>query len=496
MIMKTETIYLAFDLGATSIRGILARIGDQGITLEEVLRYKHEAKIIDGLLCWDFAGLYREIHNCIDSIPHIDAIGIDSWGVDYGLVSIDPSMENKLPIDRLLDSPVCYREPSHERGLEELLQKFSQETLFSRSGNQVLSINTLAQLASRKERTFNLCSDNNARLLPMPDLMAFCLTGELGAEESMLSTTMFYDQEKHELINEFLEAISFDPKWVARKRQAGTYLGRTHKSLFAGRAIPVITVLGHDTAGAFVLSEAFTDLECAFLSCGTWSLLGAGLEAPICSREAAGLNLSNELAAFGRAYAVKNLTGLYWIERLRHSLGDKASSFDELGKSLLGKNAPFLIDTEDSNLLSRTDLYEALCERASEEGLSISPDEAHLVLYDSLVARYVTELAALTKLTGRNYKKIHVVGGGSKSALLMQKIADATGVEVLAGPAETSSLGNLTLQMYAHEKYGEDFEKGITCDLDGVEGDFDCLKKCRERFLALEDSVIYKAKTN
>ncbi len=487
--MKSETCYLAFDLGATSIRGILAKVTADGVTLEEVLRYKHEAQQNDGLLCWDLKGLYREICNCIDQLPHVDAIGIDSWGVDYALVRLEEKT-GELPIDRVVAPPVCYREASHEQGLVEVLKRFSRETLYERSGNQVLSINTLAQLASRPEQIKTYCSEGNVRLLPMPDLIAFCLTGLIGAEESMLSTTMFYDPEKRDLIAEFLEAFGIHPSWIANKREAGTYLGRTHAALFSGRSIPVFTVLGHDTAGAFVLSEAFTDLDCAFLSCGTWSLLGAALEKPICTKEAAHLNLSNELAAFGRAYAVKNLTGLYWIERLRQALGEAASDFSTLAQNLEGRSAAFLIDTEDKHLLQATNLYEALEAIAKEQGLSLTPDEAHLVLYDSLVQRYVQELSALMKLTGRNYRRIHVVGGGSKSALLMQKIADQTGLEVLAGPSEASALGNLSLQMYANEKLGPEFDGH---EADQAEVDWACLAKCRERFLSLEKPKRYAA---
>ena len=489
--MQPDTYYLAFDLGATSIRGLLARLGPTEISVEEVLRFRHKAQLVDGLLRWDLASIYREIHNCIDRLPRVDLIGIDSWGVDFGLVSTGPQDADTLPINRIVEAPVCYREPSHEQGLAKVLSHFSREELYARSGNQVLAINSLAQIASRAAELNRRAEADSWALLPFPDLIAFCLTGELGAEESMLSTTMFYDPQEREIIADFLRAVDFHPERIAERRLAGQFLGRTHPALFGGRGIPVVTVLGHDTAGAFLLSEAFSNPQCAFLSCGTWSLLGAGLPQALRQPAAAELNLSHELSAFGSIYAVKNLTGLYWIERLRQSLGDQAPDFAELNVQLAGRKSGFHIDTEDSHLLQQDDLFSALQELAAEQGQSLDATDAHLLLYDSLVARYVSEIQALKLLCKREFTRLHVVGGGSKSEVFMQKIADATGLEVLAGPAEASALGNLVMQLYAFEQRAGDFSAGST----DSPPNWELLERCRERYRNLETVRVYKPGT-
>lgn len=442
---------LAFDLGATSIRGILATISEDGVKLDEVMRFSHRPQLHDGRWRWDLSKILDELKACLRRFPDLDSAGIDTWGVDFGQVSTSPCGEKERLSETRCRFPVTYRDPSHGPALKEVLKKMSAEELYAECGNQLSEINTLVQMEARSEELLSFYEQHGGKLLLMPGLLNYFLTGRCFCEESMLSTTMLYRPGERCFSPKILERFDLPVGLFPPVVQAGERIGTTAFGL-EGTEIPIIAVLGHDTAGAVLMTEAYRDSECLFLSCGTWSLLGAMLEAPMTDAAAAHLNISHELTAEGKIYAVKNLTGMYWMEKLRSSPGTEQPSFECLNRVLPGREAPFFIDTEDPELMASENLFASLRAEAEARGIAhFDAETAHLVIYHSLIRTYLSVIHDLEKLTGRHYRRIHVVGGGSKSRYLTEELARRSGREVWVGPAEASALGNLTMQLYSLE---------------------------------------------
>ena len=445
---------LAIDMGATSIRGIIGYIENGRVKLEEVMRFSHEIKSSNGQLCWDFDELLKKIaHTIKENADEISSVGIDTWGVDFGLID---SKGN------LVETPVCYRDTRHKEGFEEALKILSEKEIFVETGTQLMSINTLFQLLAL--RKFNKEGYEKAeKLLMMPDLIQYLLTGEMVGEETILSTTQILNLKTGDYSEKLLKKFNLDKNKFPKIIKSGNITGNVKNGFIEELKdldVDVISVCGHDTASAVLLTKVMTDADTMFLSCGTWSLFGIRAESPDLSERAYEKGLTNELGYDSTPLLFKNLTGLYLLEKYKSGLEKKLGrklGFDEITayvEESLNKeeNITSLIDMEDPRFGSEeADAKEAIDEFLKEKGLKLPENDMDYfrVIYESMVKKYSEVKAALEEISGKKYKKIHMIGGGAKSSLLCKLIAKRLEVSVTAGPYEASALGNILVQLKA-----------------------------------------------
>lgn len=445
---------LAIDMGATSIRGIIGYIEDGKIKLEEVMRFSHEIKSSNGRLRWDFDELVRKIVETIKENGHeISSVGIDTWGVDFGLVDKE---------GKLVEPPVCYRDPKHQEGYEEALKSLSEKEIFAETGTQIMSINTLFQLLAFKK--LNPSGYEKAdKLLMMPDLIQYLLTGNMTGEETILSTTQILNLKTGDYSDKLLETYGLDKNKLPKITKAGSITGNVKNGLveeLKDLDVDVVSVCGHDTASAVLLTKVMTDADTMFLSCGTWSLFGIRAESPDLSERAYEKGLTNELGFDSTPLLFKNLTGLYLLEKYKSAFEKKIGrklEFDEITayvEESLKKEETItnLIDMEDPRFGSEeADAKEVIDEFLKEKGLALPENEMDYfrVIYESMVKKYLEVKTALEEISGKKYKKVHMIGGGAKSSLLCKLIAKRLDVSITAGPYEASALGNIIVQLKA-----------------------------------------------
>ena len=445
---------LAIDMGATSIRGILGYIEDGEVKLEEVMRFSHEIKSSNGRLRWDFDELLKKIAQTIkENSDEISSVGIDTWGVDFGLIDEE---------GKLVEPPVCYRDPKHQQGYDEAVKALSEKEIFAETGTQIMSINTLFQLLALKK--VNPKGYKTAKkLLMMPDLIQYLLTGNMVGEETILSTTQILNLKTGDYSEKLLEAYGLDREKLPKIAKAGTITGNVKNGLIKELKdfdVDVVSVCGHDTASAVLLTKVMTDEDTMFLSCGTWSLFGVRTTSPDLSEKAYEKGLTNELGYDSTPLLFKNLTGLYLLEKYKTAyekvLGKKLG-FDEITAYVEGsikeeETINNLIDMEDPRFGSEeADAKEVIDEFLKEKGLELPEHDMDYfrVIYESMVKKYSEVKAALEEISGKTYKKVHMIGGGAKSSLLCKLIAKRLDVEITAGPYEASALGNILVQLKA-----------------------------------------------
>ncbi|MFI3175095.1 MAG: rhamnulokinase family protein [Bacillota bacterium] len=421
---------LAFDFGASSGRGILATYTDGNLTYEEIHRFENTPIEENGTLYWDFPTLFKEVEIAIEKAGAFDSVGFDTWGVDFGLLDAD---------GKLLEKPVHYRDKRTEQTVARAEKILSQDEIYAKTGNQIMALNTLFQLMETD-------LTGAKTLLFMPDLFAYQLCGAKNCEMTIASTSQMLDLEKKVWHEEVLEKFNIPKEILLPPTKTGKIIGK-----YKGVA-DVVAVAGHDTQCA--VASLPTDEEVLFLSCGTWSLLGAELETPILSAESRSANLSNEIGANGKINYLKNIIGLWLIQESRRvwqSQG-KAYTFSELAD--LAKEAKpfqFFIDPDAPQFASPGDipkLVQEFCEKTGQ-GRPESIGEIMRCIYESLALKYRFSVEQVKELTGKNFSKLHMLGGGIQAKLLCEMTASATNMEVIAGPVEATALGNIIIQLVA-----------------------------------------------
>lgn len=441
---------LAIDMGATSIRGILAYVLDGKLETREVMRQAHHMVRENGRWHWQWDLLIKMIAQTIAEYgSEISAVGIDTWGVDFALLDAN---------GQLLDSPITYRDEQHELGMVLANEQFSQAELFSLTGNQISSINSLFQLLALRKLNPELFKQAKKMLL-MPDLVKYFLTGVMGTEASILSTTQMLNLDKKELATEVLQKLNIDEDLLPTCLEAGSIVGSTKNSLFPELRkydIKVVNVAGHDTAGAVLLTEAVNDPECLFLSCGTWSLLGACLDEALLTESARKANLTNELGFGASNLLLQNITGLYLLEQYKKQLEasvGQSISFSAITEHVSQHSTTYLSVDIDRPEFAQADVHakQAIDQALLEKGESLpkSSFDYFGIIYTSLVNKYKTSIANLSALTGKQFKRLHLIGGGSQSSYLCQLVADSLQMPVISGPKEASALGNILVQLKA-----------------------------------------------
>jgi len=452
--------FLAVDMGAESGRGVVGTLGEDGrLGLEEIHRFPNGPIRIGNSMVWDFPRLVAEtrtaIAKAVETAP-IDGLGVDTWGVDFGLLG---------PSGEIVGMPVHYRDPRTNGWVERLYGRVPQSEVFAATGIQTMQINTLFQLAALAEQSPRLI-DAAQRLLFIPDLLHWCLTGRSDSETTIASTSQMWDPVAGDWARGMLGRLGLPvhllPDVVADGTLYGPLLGDGVP--VSAKGTPVYAPSGHDTACAVAAVPASPGDDWAYLSSGTWSLLGVETRVPVLSPEAAAANITNEGGALGTIRLLKNIGGLWLVQECRRAwarLGDERS-YDQLTRlALEAKPLTCLIDPDHPSLLAPSDMPAAIRELAASTGQPVPEGIGATVrcCLDSLALKYRSTLRTLEQLSGKKVSKLHIVGGGSQNRLLNQIAADATGCTVFAGPVEATAIGNVLLQARS---------AGLIADLDDL----------------------------
>lgn len=437
----TVTAVAAVDLGATSGRVMIGRIGDDRLDLELVSRFPNGPVEREDGLHWDFGALFEHVvaglAEAVRREPGIESIGIDSWAVDYGLVGDG----------ELLAEPFHYRDDRTARGVAEVHAEAPFAELYRRNGLQFLPFNTLYQY-----RVDARLADAETALL-IPDLIAFLLTGAAVAEHTNASTTGLLGVETGEWDTELADRLGIPSGILPGLVDPGTTIGMLHAGLAAriGRDLPVIAVGSHDTASAVVAAPLSTPRS-AYISCGTWGLVGVELTEPVLTDAARQANFTHELGVDGRYRFLHNVTGLWLLsETVRAWEATDGSSIDlpELlaAASAVTGDVP-TFDANDPSLSAPGDMPARIATLLGSAAPATRPAFARSIV-ESIAMAFADAVQTASALSGRELDCIHLVGGGSLNRLLCQATADRTGLPVLAGPVEATALGNVLVQARA-----------------------------------------------
>lgn len=434
--MSKAAKVLAFDIGASSGRAILAEYMEGRLSYKEIHRFDNNPIEKDGHLCWNFDTLLAEVKEGISKAGVFDSIGFDTWGVDFGLLD-----ENNC----LLSNPVHYRD-TRTKDYASVFDRIDQKTLYRKTGTQILPINTLFQLLALKQQQPELLKRTKT-LLFMPDLFAFYMCGVPVCERSIASTSQMLDPETGGWCQDIVETLGLPGSILPEPVKSGTVIG----AMAGGEK--VIAVAGHDTqcASAAVPTQ---DKNVAFLSCGTWSLLGTELDHPVLSEKSMRLGLSNELGANGSVNYLKNIIGLWLVQESRRAFRSKGDeySYEDLERlALQAKPRQSFIDPDAPEFVPPGDIPDRIQEFCRRTGQTVpnSVGEIMRCIYDSLALKYRYAIEQLGEATGKRFTALHLLGGGANSRLLCQLSADCTGLPVVAGPVEATALGNIIIQLIA-----------------------------------------------
>jgi sugar (pentulose or hexulose) kinase len=450
--MMTEKKFIAFDLGAESGRCVAAVLKDQKITLHEVHRFTTHNIKYDGGYYWDILAIYEEIIEGLKNAQKafgndFSAIGVDTWGVDYVLIDSQ---------DRLIGYPYHYRDDRTDNIMDEAFKIVDKENMYGLAGIQFAQYNTVFQLLAEKKRKQSFL-DFSDKILLMPDFLNYMLSGVKKAEYSIASTTGLIDPVKRNWSWQLIEKFGFPkkifPEIVEPGTKLGTLLPSIAKTTGLNPGIPIIATAGHDTASAVVSVPALGN-NWAFLSSGTWSVMGIELNNPVLTTQAMKFNFTNEGGVEGTTRFLKNLIGLWPIQECRRYWlkEGKEYSYPELsgaGKDEGSVNA--WVDLNDPRFLKAGEMPEKIIAFLNETGQAVKTNVGFIiaVVLESLAFSYINVIKEIEEVTGEKISKLHAVGGGIQNELLTQLTADATGRTVLAGPVEGTIVGNIGVQAIA-----------------------------------------------
>ncbi|MGW2719146.1 rhamnulokinase [Streptomyces sp. NPDC001492] len=439
--------YAAVDLGASSGRVMVGRVGPDSLELTEAHRFPNRPVRVPEGLRWDILSLYGGVLDGLRSAGQVDSVGIDSWAVDYGLLDAEGA---------LLGNPVHYRDSRTEGVAEKVWASMPAEQLYAATGLQYAPFNTLYQLVAARE-TAQLA--HAERLLLIPDLMSYWLTGEQGTELTNASTTQLIDPRTREWSSEVASRLGVDLGLFAPLRRPGDPAGVLRPEVLEETGlrgpVPVTAVGSHDTASAVAAVPADGE-RFAYICTGTWSLAGLELGAPVLSEESRAANFTNELGLDGTVRYLRNIMGLWLLQECLRAWDEP-----ELGELLLeAAKVPALrsvVDAGDAGFLAPGRMPERIAQacRVSGQPVPESPAEITRCILDSLALAHRRAIEDAQRLASHPVDVVHVVGGGTRNALLCQLTADACGLPVVAGPTEAAALGNVLVQARAHGLVGD-----------------------------------------
>lgn len=440
----------AVDIGAESGRVFLARYDGERLSLSEVYRFANRRVRVRGHLHWNVLGLWENIVAGIaaarDAGGELDGVGVDTWAVDYGLLD-GPGF--------LLGPPYHYRDQRTQGMIEAVEQRAPREQIYARTGIQFLPINTLYQLAAHRRMQPKLI-DYADQFLLMPDLFHYWLSGERTSERTNATTTQLWSVPEGRWAPDMFEAIDVPLSLAPSVVEPGTRLGLVLPQLRddLGENVQVVAPATHDTAAAVAAVPAAPSNRWAYISSGTWSLVGLELPGPLVGRDALAGNFTNEGGVFGTVRFLKNVMGLWLLQECRRIWEKDGDSVPYEALFASAEAAPpfgALIDPDDASFLAPDDMPRAIEQYVIERGGSVFADRGALVrcILESLVLRYRQVIEMAAQLAGVQVETIHVVGGGARSSLMNQWLADATGLPVVVGPVEATALGNALMQLVA-----------------------------------------------
>lgn len=444
--MKEEELlkHVAVDVGASSGRLLMGELVNGTIELTEIHRFKNGFTEVDGHCVWNIDHIFTNILLGLEKLKKTGVtrctLGIDTWAVDYCLVGEER---------KRLHEVVSYRDKRTDCAMDAVLAEVPAADIYAKTGIQFLQFNSLYQLyvedAGLKART--------DAVMMVPDYLGYLLTGERVTEVTNASSTQMLHLHTKQFDVDLLDLVGLDAGQFARFVKPGEMLGKISAEWHEQYDLPdcdVIAVATHDTASAVLGAPGVGD-DWAFLSSGTWSLLGAELESPINSAEAFAANYTNEWGAYDTFRFLKNIMGLWLIQEVAR-MQDYAYSYAELAELAAREEAfEVLIGVDDHRFLNPTDMIaeiQAYCMETRQE-IPRTPGKLARVIYDSLAIQYAIQIEQLQALTGQEIRHLHIIGGGANIAILNQLTADLTGIAVHAGPTEATGLGNLAVQLIA-----------------------------------------------
>ncbi len=445
----SEKRILAFDFGASSGRAMIGTYNGETIQIKEIHRFSNDPVTIRKTMYWDILRLIFEIKQGMVKAKHdggFSCIGIDTWGVDFGVLDKNGN---------LLENPVHYRDERTKGMIEESFRYIPKEQFYQITGNQFMELNTVFQLLALKEKNSELF-ERAKKILLVPDLMTYFLTGQQNAEYSIASTTQLMDANKRTWSDEVLNKLGIPKDLLGNLIEPGTIAGYLDEDIceeLGMEKIPVAAVASHDTQSALIAVPAKED-DFIFLSCGTWSLLGTELKAPIINDKSIRYNITNEGGYENTTTFLKNIIGLWLIQESRRQWirEGKEYGFGELED--LAKEAKKLqsfIDPDAPEFTPQGNIPRRIRAYCKETGQVIPESIGAMVrcIDESLALKYRMALEEIEDCTGKHYDTIYIVGGGTQSKLLCQFTANSCGRRVVAGPVEATVLGNMALQLAA-----------------------------------------------
>lgn len=453
--------FLAIDIGASSGRHILGHFEEKKLVLEEIHRFPNGMKEKDGHLIWDVDALFTEIKTGMKKCKALEKIpvsmGIDTWAVDY--VFLDHS-------GKRLGDAMAYRD-GRTTGMDlKVSEKISEEDLYERTGIQKQPFNTIYQLMVEKEQNPEKIKQAES-LLMIPDYFHFLLTGEKCTEYTNATTTQLVSPITKDWDLELIDLLGYPRNFFQRILKPGTSLGHLTEELIreVGYDCEVVLPATHDTGSAVVaVPTAYKD--CLYISSGTWSLMGTELMKANCSKESRKHNLTNEGGFQYRFRYLKNIMGLWMIQSVKKEIGQNLS-FGEICDLASKCEIPSLVDCNADRFLAPASMTEEVQKACEESGQQVPQQIAEVaaVIYNSLAVCYGETVKEIEEMTGKEYDRIHVVGGGANADYLNQLTAKATGKSVFAGPGEATAIGNLLVQMIANDVL-KDLEQARACVAD------------------------------
>ena len=446
---------LAFDFGASSGRAMHGDFDGEKITLTELHRFSNDPVKLNGTLYWDTLRLYHEIKQGILKAKHnggFDSIGINTWGVDFGLLGQD---------GQLIESSVNYRDSRTDGMLEEAEKIISKDQLYEKTGVQIMEINTMFQLLSLAKQRPDILK-NAETMLMTPDLFNYFLTGRMVTERSIASTTQLLNHETGDWDWELIESLGIPANIFTKIIDSGTVVGNLSDDLaneLGVPKVPVIAVCGHDTQDAVVATPA-KDKDFIFISCGTWSLFGTELDKPVVTKTTSRLNITNEMGYNGTTNLLNNIIGLWLIQESKRQWAreGKEYSYSQLEQLALDAE-PFkcFVNPDYPDFVPVGNVPKRIREYCKKTNQYVPETVGEIVrcIYESLAMKYRYSLDLIKETTGKDYQIIHIVGGGANAKLLCQMTSDVCCKKVTCGPVEATVLGNIAIQLMAHKEISD-----------------------------------------
>lgn len=435
--------HVAIDIGASSGRLVLGELlKNNQLTIKEIFRFENGYVNNEGTLCWDIDRILHEILKGLEAVKAAGydqcTVGIDTWAVDYVLLGKDGNR---------LKEVVSYRDHRTDHTLSKVMQHFTKEQIYEKTGIQFLPFNTFYQLF---EEDLSVIQQTD-KIIMVPDYLNYRLTGKAVMEKTNASTTQLLNIETRLFDPELLDLIGIRKEQFAELISPGKKLGELKKEWFPEFNLPdctIITVASHDTASA-VAGTPGTGSDWAYLSSGTWSLLGMEVSAPVINEEALKLNYTNEWGAFDTFRFLKNITGMWIVQEMRKQLPKTFSYSDLVLKAQKMKTFQQFINFNEDRFLNPANMITEIQNYCKETNQPIpkSVGELACCIYSNLAVIYAIALKELENITNKQINRLHIVGGGTHNKLLNQMTADLSSKTVYAGPTEATAIGNILIQM-------------------------------------------------